>query len=366
MARIAIVGAGRVGTAVAKILLTLSDSEVSLIDASETALAAAYEACSNLPRPDYQVALAPVIQLETYVAADEEQLEATLRGIMPEIIVCSTPFNVNIVVARIASELPAHYIDFTEDNGVTAAITALNIKDVTFVPQTGLAPGLVNYIGLSLFEDLGEPLRLELRVGALPQVSWGPGHYAITWSPEGLINEYLKPTFRKVHGSFETLGALDEHEELIVDGTRYEAFTTAGGVGSVEAYEHIPSVQYKTIRYPGHLAFLQKMLAKVDNDFDLAVKLARQTFESTRDDVVVLVAHAVDKSGMSASAGLHFYPSNELQLTALELTTAGLGVGIIELLLAGKLEKGVLNCAQIPFEDLMNTGAVRLVFDHLA
>jgi len=69
--------------------------------------------------------------------------------------------------------------------------------------------------------------------------------------------------------------------------------------------------------------------------------------------------------GKSASAGMHFYPAEELGLTALELTTAGVGVGVAELILSGELDAGVLDASQIPFEKLMGTSALRLVFDHL-
>jgi hypothetical protein len=131
------------------------------------------------------------------------------------------------------------------------------------------------------------------------------------------------------------------------------------------AYDHVPSVQYKTLRFPGHLDFLQKILSKVNFVFEDAVDLFKQTFVTTRDDVVVLVAHAVDTEGKSASAGLHFYPAEELGLTALELTTAGVGIGVAELILSGQLDAGVLNASQIPFEKLMATSALRLVFDHL-
>jgi len=366
MTKIAIVGAGRVGTAAAKILLSVTDYEVMLLDSSEAALTAAYIACAELERPQHRIAMNPTIPIETYIASGSEQIEATLASLKVDVLLCSTPFSVNIVVAEIANRLRIHYVDFTEDVEVTRAINKLNVTERTFVPQTGLAPGLVNYIGLSLFDELGEPLSLDLRVGALPQVSFGPAHYAITWSPEGLINEYLKPTVRKIQGSLQLVPALVDHETIIVNGTTYEGFTTSGGVGDLDAYDHIPSIEYKTLRYPGHLEFLQKMLAKVDQDFEDAVQLARQTFVTTRDDVVVLAAHAVDVHGKSASAGMHFYPCEQLDLTALELTTAGVGVGIIELLLDGQLELGVLNPAQIPFEKLMRTNAVQLVFEYMS
>lgn len=365
MAKIAIIGAGRVGTAVAKILLTVTTNEVLLIDSSEEALTAAYAECTALERLPFQIAMSPTIPLETFVAHGKDQLEATLRAATPDVVVCSTPFHMNITIAEITNRLGAHYVDFTEDNDVTRAITNLGVSRRTFVPQTGLAPGLVNYIGLSLFDELKEPLKLDLRVGALPLVSFGPAHYSITWSPEGLINEYLKPAYRKVQGQLEEVPPLDDHETLVVNGIQYEGFTTAGGVGDLAAYEHVPSVEYKTLRYPGHLEFLQKFFAKTENDFEKSIELAKQTFVRTRDDVVVLVAHAVDITGNSASAGMHFYPCEELGLTALELTTAGIGVAIVELLVSNELPSGVLTPAQIPFEKLMNTAASRLVFEYM-
>lgn len=367
MSKIAIIGAGRVGTAAAKILLTVSDCDIAFVDSSEPALATAYLACAELQRPTHRVAFSPDVPVEIFAASGDDALEATIRAIAPDIVLCATPFSMNIVVATIANAVGAHYIDFTEDNAVTAAINRLELTDgVTFVPQTGLAPGLVNYIGLSLFDDLGEPDRLDLRVGALPQVSFGPAHYAVTWSVEGLVNEYIKDAFVKIDGAIQTGPSLDEHELLIVNGVQYEGFTTAGGVGDIKAYEHVPSVQYKTLRFPGHLEFLQKMFSKRDEEeFEKLVQRAKAAFNTTRDDVVVLVAHAVDKNGRAASAGLHFYPSEELGLTALELTTAGVGVGVVELLLANELPTGALHCGQIPFDKLLQTASLRMVFDHM-
>lgn len=364
MSIIAIVGAGRVGSAAAKILLTTSDHEIALIDRSEEALQDVYFACSELSRPEHLETLYPEIPVETFVSFSKDQLEATLLKIKPDLVICTTPFDLYLEVAQAANRVQAHFVGFTEDTEVNNAIKDLGISRLTFVPQTGLAPGLINYIGLSLFDTLGEPEKLDLRVGALPQVSFGPGHYAITWSPEGLVNEYLKPSFRKVNGHIETVPPLDEHESIIVDGVQYEAFTTAGGIGDLEAYENIPFVEYKSLRFPGHLDHLQKVMAKAEG-LEETVQMFKKIFYTTRDDVVVIAAQAVDVDHRSASTSLHFCPSIDLGLTALELTTAGTGIGVVELILNGDLEAGVLDCSEIPFTQLLETNALRLVFDHL-
>lgn len=343
MAKIVIVGAGRVGLACAKILHHIGETDVTLIDSNEAALASA-------------------VGFDTRLAYGADNLEAVMRDLAPKVTICSTPFYINIQVAKIAQKLGSHYIDFTEDNRVTREIEAMGVTRVTFVPQTGLAPGLITYIGLSLFEKLGEPQTLSLRVGALPQVSFGPDHYSMTWSAEGLINEYLNPATRKLNGIIEEVASLCEEEVLVVNGVTYEAFTTSGGVGNLASYDHIPTVEYKTLRYPGHLEFVQRLMAKVENDLDAGVAEAKRIFTTTRDDLVVLVAQAIDTDGKSASRGIHFYPHDELGLTALELTTSGTGVAVVELLLRGALPPGTLLQSDIPFALLRTTAAYGLIF----
>lgn len=343
MSKIVIVGAGRVGIACAKILRCIGEADVILVDVDQKVLDAA-------------------VSFETRLAAGTGALEGVLQDLKPVVTICATPFYVNISVAKAAQKVGSHYIDFTEDHSVTREIEALGISRVTFVPQTGLAPGLITYIGLSLFQKLGTPKELMLRVGALPQVSLGPSHYAITWSPDGLINEYLNQAVRKTDGVVENVGSLSEEEKLVVNGVTYEAFTTSGGIGNLASYSQVPTVEYKTLRYPGHLSFIQGLLAKVDHDLDNGIALAKKTFSTTRDDVVVLAAIAVDVDGKSASRGIHFYPHDALELTALELTTAGTGVAVVELLLRGELPAGMLLQSDIPFTLLRTTTAYELIF----
>lgn len=359
MPHIMVVGAGRVGLAAAKIARYIGDWDISLVDASAEALVSADATLSHASLPHL---LAGTISC--YHVEDDQEMEDVIRSVKPDVVMCTTPFAVTVKVARAAFAAGCHYIDFTEDNATTREISSLPVTDRTFVPQTGLAPGLVSYLGLDLFEELGEPLSLDLRVGALPQVSFGPAHYAITWSPEGLINEYIKPTYRKVAGHMVEVAPLKDLEQLLVNGVTYEGFTTAGGVGDLSAYSHIPSVEYKTLRHPGHLDFIQSViLAGPDFTLEKGVGRAKQLFDTTRDDVVVLVAHAVDVNRRSASFGAHFGPEQTLGLTALELTTAGTGVAVVELLLGGHLKPGVLKACDIPMDKLrLHSKAIELVF----
>lgn len=354
MSKILVVGAGRVGLAFIKIARKLGVGEIHAIDASTSAIQKVKEEteCNN-----------------TFVASTTEELQQTFDAIKPDVVVCSTPFTINTTVAKIAAERGINYIDFTEDNQVTEFISSLSVSS-TFVPQTGLAPGLVSYIGLDLFAKLGKPYSLDLRVGALPRVAFGPSHYAITWSPEGLINEYIKTAKRKKDGVEQTVQPLIEREELLVDGIIYEGFTTSGGVGDLAAYPHIPNVEYKTLRHPGHLEntikpLLWRFFEDKDFSFDEAVADAKKKFPTTRDDIVVLAAVAKDTDRKMATAGIHFLPDEELGLTALELTTSGTGVAVVELLIEGKLKKGILKPSDIPYGELKTTKAYKLIFNNV-
>lgn len=363
MAKVAIIGAGRVGTAAAKILLTLTDHEIIFVDNSEEALVQAVKACVDVTRSSVRVAMNPEVPVTSYRAEGLDELTSTIQKIDPDLVMCTTPFNVNIAVASICASLEIDYIDYTEDERVTKAISEMDVTNCTFVPQTGLAPGLVNYLGLSLFETLGEPMSLELRVGALPQVSAGPDHYAITWSPEGLVNEFVRDGTRKIAGEKIVVPPFQDVQSFIVNGVVYEEVTTSGGIGILSAYDHVPSVQYKTLRHTGHSDFFMKLIHGLS--FEEAVKKTKETFFTTRDDVVVLAATAVDTDRHSASAGMHFYPCEDLDLTAIELTTAGIGVAVAELLLANKLPKGILNASDVLFGDLIQTDAGRFVFEYM-
>lgn len=351
MAKILIVGAGRIGIAFAKIVRHMSSDDVVLLDSREDAIAAARQEL---------VATSSAGAISFHVSAP-----TTTRDILlaegPDAVVSCVPFYACVDVAKIAVEISAHYIDFTEDVAVTEAITKLGVSDITMVPQTGLAPGLISYIGLDLVSRLDHPQSLKMRVGALPQVSFGPSFYSITWSPDGLINEYLQPTQRKKNHIIQTVPPLDDLETVCVNGITYEAFTTSGGVGNLDAYGTIPDVEYKTLRYPGHLDFIQKLLSRTSS-LEEAVAEARATFSTTHDDVVVLIAVATDRHGKQLAVHHRFFPHEQLGLTALELTTAGTGVAVVELILRGELPTGILLPSQISLDLIKTTRAYSYVF----
>lgn len=354
MKKIIIVGAGRVGVACASLITDNLKYEVHLIDTNSVSLSVAHEAVGGF--------------VYMHLVSDSD-LEAKLYELDPWAVICATPFHINIRVAPVCNDLGAHYLDFTEDVKVKEAIKALNPGNSVFVLQTGLAPGLISQIGLDLVKQLVadgcEPFSLDLRVGALPQ----NGDYALTWSTAGLVNEYMQSCETIERGVKRIREPLEDHEEILVDcgRTKLEAFNTSGGMGDESMYRDIKFVNYKTMRYPGHLEYIkQELIPYARIGLDAGIKRAEELFNFARQDVVHLFAVAVGSKRNRAYERSYykaFMPNHDL--TALELTTAGTGVALLEVLEKSLYKPGIVYGGSIPYNLILNTVVGSLFLDRV-
>ena len=78
--------------------------------------------------------------------------------------------------------------------------------------------------------------------------------YHLTWSTDGMINEYCNPCEVIHRGHRQEVMRSTVFERFAIDGVEYEAFNTSGGLGTLcETLEgKVNELNYKTIRYPGH------------------------------------------------------------------------------------------------------------------
>ncbi|HYK25109.1 MAG TPA: saccharopine dehydrogenase C-terminal domain-containing protein, partial [Steroidobacteraceae bacterium] len=135
---------------------------------------------------------------------------------------------------------------------------------------------------------------VKLRVGALPQHPNNVLKYSLTWSTEGLINEYGNPCQAVVEGRMVEVSPLEGLEEIEIDGTLYEAFNTSGGLGSL-AETHgigVESMNYKTIRYPGHCEQMRLLMndLKLNHDRATLKRILENAVPQTLQDVVIVYA----------------------------------------------------------------------------
>lgn len=132
-------------------------------------------------------------------------------------------------------------------------------KKVTAIVDTGLAPGMSNYI-IGYHNKKMKIDDFEIYVGGLPVHPKPPFFYKAPFSPVDVIEEYIRPARMKENGTIVTKEALTELEILRFEGTgTLEAFNTDGLRSLLYTMPHIPTQKEKTLRYPGHVHLIEAL-----------------------------------------------------------------------------------------------------------
>jgi saccharopine dehydrogenase-like NADP-dependent oxidoreductase len=351
MKSVLVIGAGRVGRTVVHMLGSEAGYQVRVADADPAAaarVAGEVQAADAFPEG----------------ATERPALLAAMKGC--QAVVSAAPFAANPQIAEAAVAAGVAYLDLTEDVQVTQFVKELAEQSATaFVPQCGVAPGFVTLAGTHVIEQFDEVDTLTLRVGALPEQPNNRLKYNLTWSTEGLVNEYLHPCEALRDYKLTLVPPLEGREEVVIDGVTYEAFTTSGGVGTLchSCEGRIRHLDYKTIRYPGHLELIRFLVDDLGfkHHPEELVAIFQRSIPSTLDDFVVVSVRGLgyaqgrymEKTYWRRVAGRylgrHFF-------TGIEISTAAGVTGVLHLLLAGRLPKrGLVKMEQIPYEEFMDT-----------
>lgn len=348
--KVLVVGAGRVGRTIVH-MLSAEGYEIRLADA----------------RPELAAAVAGEVSgTEAFgrPTSDKAAFLSAMDGMSA--VVSAAPFTVNETIAQAAAEAEVAYLDITEDVKVTRFVKELAEAATTaFVPQCGVAPGFITLAGVHIIDQFDEVDALTLRVGALPDQPNNRLKYNLTWSTEGLVNEYLHPCEALRNKKLVNIPPLEGKEELVIDGVHYEAFTTSGGVGTLcHTYEgRIRRLDYKTIRYPGHLELIRFLLDDLrfrQHPGEL-VEILKRSIPATRDDFVLVSVRGLGtrdgrfeektywRKVEGRRIGPHFF-------TGIELSTAAGVCGVLHLLLAGALPaKGFVKLEDVSYGSFMST-----------
>jgi saccharopine dehydrogenase (NAD+, L-lysine-forming) len=282
------------------------------------------------------------------------------------------PYYLNAAVATAAHSAGVHYLDLTEDVATSAVIKELAASsDTIFMPRCGLAPGFICVVGSGLAASLEVVERIELRVGALPRSPNNSLGYACNWSPAGIINEYLNDCEQLRGGQLVNVPPLADLETIVIDGARYEAFTTSGGLGTMcETFAgRVDRLDYKTIRYPGHCQLMRFMLQELGlgRQREEAVRLLTDAYPPVREDLVILYAAAEGSSGgrRAREELVRVYRPRIVageERTAIAWTTAAGAVGMLELLLEGSLpDAGFVRQEDVALDAFLATSAGQML-----
>ncbi|MEO0346262.1 MAG: saccharopine dehydrogenase NADP-binding domain-containing protein [Pseudomonadota bacterium] len=284
MHKVLILGAGKIGALISGLLADSGDYDVQLADADAEA-ARAVAAGHGLDN----------VTPFALDATDPAALAAHIAEHTPGTLISSLPFFCNPPVAEAARDAGLHYFDLTEDVAVTEAVRGFaQGADTAFVPQCGLAPGFISIAANELISHFDEVRDVQLRVGALPQHPSNALKYALTWSTDGVINEYANLCTSIVDGEPVQVLPLEGLEEIQIDGTLYEAFNTSGGLGSLaETYrDRVQNMDYKTMRYPGHCEQMRLLMngLGLKDDRDTLKLILERAVPATLQDVVIVYA----------------------------------------------------------------------------
>jgi saccharopine dehydrogenase-like NADP-dependent oxidoreductase len=284
MKDIVIVGAGKIGSMIAEMLVGCGDYAVTIIDRSQ----------DQLDRLDGKLAARRV----AVDISNGARLRAALAG--QYAVLSAAPYHATRLIAEAAKAAGVHYLDLTEDVASTRSVKQLAAGARTaFIPQCGLAPGFITIVASDLIARFDSLQDVRMRVGALPKFPSNALNYNLTWSTDGVINEYCEPCEAIVNGQLRETQPLEECEEFSLDGVLYEAFNTSGGLGTLceTLAGKVRNLNYRTIRYPGHAAIMKALLndLRLRDRRDMLKDILENAVPITLQDVVIIF---VTVSGM--------------------------------------------------------------------
>jgi saccharopine dehydrogenase-like NADP-dependent oxidoreductase len=329
MKHIVVAGAGKIGVTIADMLAASGDYRVTLADRA----VGRFEG------------LNPAIQTKAVDVTNARELSDLLKGSFA--VLSAVPFNLTGDIAVAAKESGAHYLDLTEDVATTRKVKRLaEGAQTAFIPQCGLAPGFITIAAYDLIRRFDTLHDVRMRVGALPKFPSNALNYNLTWSTEGLINEYCEPCEAIVNGERREVPPMEELEEFALDGVTYEAFNTSGGLGSLceTLNGKVRNLNYRTIRYPGHAAIMKALLndLRLRDRRDVLKDILENALPATLQDVVIVF---VTVSGKRKGQLVQDTYANKIysaeiggvMRSAIQITTAAGITGVLDLLATGKI-----------------------------
>jgi saccharopine dehydrogenase-like NADP-dependent oxidoreductase len=345
MKDIVVIGAGKIGSTIARMLAHSGDYRVTVADRSDEQLAAI---------ESHAAVTTAVVDI-----ADAAAMKALLTGKFA--VLSAAPYHLTVAIAEAAAAAGVHYLDLTEDVESTRHVKRIaeNAK-TAFIPQCGLAPGFISIVANDLASRFDSLESVRMRVGALPQYPSNALNYNLTWSTDGVINEYIEPCEAIVESALIEVPALEEREEFSLDGVTYEAFNTSGGLGTLcESLKgKVRTLNYKTIRYPGHAAIMKALL----NDLGLRHRreVLKDIFENalpttTQDVVIIFVTVSGRKGGRliqeTYANKVYSAPVAGALHSAIQITTAGSICAVLDMLADGSLRaEGFVRQEEIALE----------------
>ncbi|MEP3390673.1 MAG: saccharopine dehydrogenase C-terminal domain-containing protein [Reichenbachiella sp.] len=345
MNNIIVLGGGMVGSAMAIDLA--KNHKVIVADFNQAAL-------------DKLKTKAPKIEVTQLDVTKETELKDLISSF--DLVVCAVPGFLGYQTLQWIIETKKDVVDisfFPED--------ALKLKElakameVTAIVDCGVAPGMSNLV-LGYHNETMQIENFECLVGGLPKVKKWPFAYKAPFSPIDVIEEYTRPARYVENSHILTKPALSDvaQEEFEGVGT-LESFNSDGLRSLLFTMGHIPNMIEKTLRYPGHVEYIQvlkssgffseqpidvKGTALSPLDFTCKVLFDEWKLGETEEEITVMriTVSGKNESGDQETIIYHLHDAYdpETQTSSMARTTGYTATAAVNLVLESKFtEKGV-------------------------
>lgn len=320
--KVVIAGAGKIGSALGAQIGLNADCVVTVVDPWEAAVDR--YARSRLPG-------------SVHLLERPEQWQGLLEE--ADLVVAAAPEHAVLEIARAAAKSQVHFLDFSPLSPERRLILEPLSKTRLIMPGCGVSPGLVDSIAFGLISQFEEAETLMVAVGALPREKHNRLGYGQMWDINGLINEYTKPCKAVRDGELVELPPLEDLETLVVDSSRYEAFTTSQGLTDLQSFVDagVRNVTFKTLRYPGHLDYMRFLLddLQLAGRRDMLHSLLQAALPRITDDILLIHVKAVGRTKSATEEKHVFYRFRRSQVapssTTVTAVAAAYGASLIDM-----------------------------------
>ncbi|GGB50560.1 saccharopine dehydrogenase [Virgibacillus dakarensis] len=359
--KIGVLGSGLMGKEAARDLVM--SSGVAAVGLADIDFARAQQVCDSLNSPKltaYQVN-----------ASDEDELANYMMEF--DVIINALFYSFNESVAKTAIKVGVNSVDLGGHIGhMTDKVLALKDEakaaGVTLIPDLGVAPGMINILSGHGVSKLDKTESIKLYVGGIPVRPEPPFEYNHVFSMEGVFDHYTDPSLIIRDGVKQEIPSLSEIERVYFEKFGpLEAFHTSGGTSTLSiSYPNLQTLEYKTIRYPGHAEKFKLLvdlnLTRMDYEVDVngqkinprevLLKVLDPIVDlKDKDDAVLLrVVVSGEKDGKPATFQYEMttYKDRNTNVTAMARATANTISVVAQMIANGTItKKGVYPPEQI-------------------
>jgi len=354
MHKVLLLGAGKIGRMIVRLLSESGDYEIVVADAF----------AESLERIISHAEITSCVTTKVVDASHPEQLADAMQGCGS--VISALSYRFNPLIAEVALTQGLSYFDLTEDVETTKSVRRLTdgaVAGQIFMPQCGLAPGFISIVANQLSKSFDKLETVHMRVGALPQFPTGALKYNLTWSTDGLINEYCNPCDAIHEGTRINVLPLEGFEHFSLDGVRYEAFNTSGGLGTLcESLDgKVRDLNYKTVRYQGHRDQMLLLVneLRLSERRDLLKAILEHAVPVTFQDVVVTFCAVTGRRNgqlvqITDARKIYHERIGDENWSAIQITTAGGICAVLDMHVAGELpNQGFVRQEDVDFKQFL-------------